>query len=104
MDLNEFITFKKELRVSDGGGGYDKSLVDIETTPQVWANIKPISTFERYRAEQMELGGRFNLTLYARQDLKSEYLIEWSGDLFEITDVPPIMQGQRYMTISMKKK
>ena len=100
-ELSERIEIKKRGSVPDGCGGYEDGLTAIDSDPMPWAKIEPASGSERLFAMQMQMERYYRVTVRARTDLRSDYVVIWGGDEYEIKDLVPFRQGEEFISFTM---
>lgn len=93
-ELDELIDFRREIEVSDGSGGIEYKLADIDR--DVWCKVSPMSGKESERFDKLnpEETSRF-LTRY-RTDIKEKDRINWNGEEYNIEHIPRVSRRSMY--------
>ncbi|WP_028390550.1 phage head closure protein [Bacillus cihuensis] len=79
--LNRRLTFNRNEEVSDGAGGFEKSLVPIKT---VWANVRSARAREFYQAAQSQVEITHVVTIRYDASINRTQVITFDGKQFEI--------------------
>lgn len=82
--LKKRITIQQPVEVSDSGGGYTLSWSDLAS---VWAEVKPVSGREDYRALKLESKVTHKVTIRHRSDVTAGMRISMGGRVFNIRAV-----------------
>jgi SPP1 family predicted phage head-tail adaptor len=93
-ELDEKIDFKREVKVSDGMGGYEITLADISTN--VWCKVRPLSGGESERFDKLNAE---ELTLFVtryRTDIEEDDRISWNGEQYNIRHIPRTSRRHLY--------
>lgn len=94
MRYDEFphvIVFQEEQSASDGGGGRTKDWVDVITTE---AFVCPVTSRERYLAEQAQNPVDYNVFFHFREDLKRTMRIKHGNKILKLKSKPIDQGGQ----------
>ena len=81
-ELNQRITIQREVRTSDGQGGFSVAWEDVP--PVVWAKIKPKKAREGYTTDQLKEISDHEITIRYRGDVTAEMRILWGNRTFQI--------------------
>jgi len=82
--LDQRVTLYSVTQARDEAGG----LVDTPAPlPPVWAGVIPQKGDESFKAAQQQAARTIKLKLRYRADVETSWLVEWSGDLYDIVDV-----------------
>ena len=80
-ELNERVTFKREVRADDGMGG---SVSAWQTIATVWALVRPLSGREGLASAQVEASANYLIVVRAPLDVREKDIAEWRGEAFNI--------------------
>jgi SPP1 family predicted phage head-tail adaptor len=80
-DLDQRVTFRREITTPDGMGGADHSFVDIVT---VWAHVRPLSGREREQAQRLNAEADYLIVIRDRDDVDETDVAVWDGSTFNI--------------------
>jgi SPP1 family predicted phage head-tail adaptor len=80
-DLDQRVTFKREVTTSDGMGGQTHSFTEIAT---VWALVRPMSGREREQAQRLNAQSNYLMVIRNRDDIDETHVAEWDGVTFNI--------------------
>ncbi|MFX4223539.1 MAG: phage head closure protein [Thalassobaculum sp.] len=75
-DLTERVTFQRQVRVDDGGGGTEVTWQNVVT---VDAQVRPLSGRERLQADQLQASANYRMTIRRRTDLDESMRVVWTG-------------------------
>lgn len=95
-ELDERITLQREVRTSDGMGGYSTALIDVAT---VWAKVIARSGRERAYADRLNAEGAYTFVIRVRSDLLESDRILWDGSQYNIRAIA--RQGSRDMYLEI---
>lgn len=93
-ELDEKITFNTEVKVSDGMGGSELSLLAIAES--VWCKVRPLSGKESERFDKLNAD---ELTLFVtryRTDIEENDRISWNGEEYNIRHIPRASRRSMY--------
>lgn len=94
--LRHKITIQKKNRVPDGMGGWTFTWDQVA---QVWAEIKPFSANERFRADKIEEKVDHRITFRAIDDIDASMRITFRNRAFEIRGIIDIEERERFQEI-----
>lgn len=80
-ELDQRVTFQREVRVDDGLGGYSLSWKDSFTT---WAHAHPMSGREREFSDRLSAEARYKFVIRYRTDFHEADRIIWDGVPYNI--------------------
>ncbi len=98
-DLTERVTFQREERVRDAGGGWEKAWGDLFT---VWAKVTPKSGRERDMAQQREAPSNYRVTIRRRADVLPADRLIWNGYVGNIRFVGNNSARDQFVTIDVE--
>lgn len=93
-ELDQKIDFKLEVRVSDGMGGSDISLINIAVN--VWCKAKPLSGKETERFDKLNATEFTKFVTRYRTDIKEDDRITWNGEEYNIRHIPRVATRSMY--------
>ncbi len=99
--LNKRVTIQQPDDVDDGGGGKTREWVDACT---VWANVKPISSGERFRAGKVENPTTHRITIRKLDGLEEGHRIQYAGRTFTIKGFTDIDEAKRFFEIEAEEQ
>jgi len=85
-ELDEKIDFQEMVKVDDGMGGSDITLLTIASG--VWCKVRPLSGRESERFDKLNAE---ELTLFVtryRADIEEDDRINWNGEEYNIRHIP----------------
>lgn len=101
--LRDRVTFQKEIRTPDGGGGSTKSWGDDLT---VWGQFNPERGRERLAAGRLEsaLGGVLKIrSSIAARALTTSHRVTIDGDRFQIRSIANPDRRNRFLEMVVEK-
>lgn len=81
-ELDQLVTFRREVRTDDGMGGSVSTWEDIATN--VWAKVRPLRGSERENHDRLESPANYLIVVYARDDIDESCVAVWNGIQFNI--------------------
>lgn len=87
-ELDQRVTFSREVREPDGMGGSTSAWSDF---CEVWAKCEPISSSEREQAARQSAEANYLFTIRARTDIDETCVATWKGRRYNVRfvrDVP----------------
>lgn len=94
--LRSRVLLEVKSRTADGGGGASVAWLQIGF---VWANIEPLSGFQRLHAEQLESSITHKITIRYRSDVRAEMRLKNGTRLFMVRSV--FDHGERHEWMTM---
>lgn len=79
--LRSRVTLQQKTRTSDGIGGATVSWTDVAT---VWANVKPVSSKEKYQAERLSKNASHAITIRHRADVNEQFRVLHNSKTFAV--------------------
>lgn len=79
--LNKKISIKKEVSISDGGGGQK---TDYELIANTWASINTLSGREFWQAQQMQAEVSHKVTIRYRKEIERTQVVFYGERKFDI--------------------
>lgn len=84
-DLRERVELQSSTRTKDGGGGRTLSWATYDT---VWARVRPVSSRERFVADQTGARTTHEVTLRTHATLDAKHRIVWETKVLRIVGDP----------------
>lgn len=97
--LRHRITFQKETRVDDGGGGSASTWGDISGTATVWASVEPLSGREVLFGQQLQASVTHRIKLRHKSDISEAMRIKFGSRFFNIRSIRHIEERDRWTEI-----
>lgn len=97
--MDQRITFQRESRNDDGGGGVSREWVDVAINPTAWASVRAKTGRERVGADRIEADAGYIFTVRTRDDISENNSITWNGRRFNIRFVANVGGRPLYMDI-----
>lgn len=94
--LKRRISIMELQKASDGGGGFDETLVEIAS---VRAHIQPLFGTEYWANQQTEAKISHKITIRFRPDVKQSQVISYNGKLYDIQYIIDINEQHRFTEI-----
>lgn len=89
--LDRRITFQEMIIGDDvSNADVETGWQDIETTPEVWANVDERSGTEEFKADQLNGVKLTNFTIRYRNDLNTKLRIVYGSDIYDIQTILPL--------------
>lgn len=96
-ELDQLIDIKREVRVSDGAGGFTTSRTDVAA--DLWAHARPRSGKEIGVHNRVEAPAMYLFVVRYRSDVKENDIIVWDGDDYNIRAI--LTRGGRSMYLEI---
>src|SRR5687767_1659377 len=80
-ELDQRVTFRREVPVPDEMGGHAHTWVDVAT---VWALIRPLSGREREHSQKLNAEAGYLIVIRNRTDISETDMAVWNGMDFNI--------------------
>jgi SPP1 family predicted phage head-tail adaptor len=98
-ELDQRVTFSREVRAPDGSGGSESTWTDFAT---VWAKCMPISSIEREQAARQSAEATYLFTIRKRTDIDETCVAVWNGRRFNVRFVRD-MPRSAWLEIEVEK-
>lgn len=101
IDVGNFdkrIIFQSLQEIADGGGGFKAQWTDILTS---WAQIKPLKSYERFQAMQVETPVTHKIYMRYRNDMviNTKLRIKFGQRIFNVASVIDIDEQKAFLEI-----
>ena len=73
-ELDQRVELQKEVRVSDGQGGFTR---EWQAQATVWAQVRPLSGNERAHSERLAAEGGYRVVIRNRDDVNEAWRVYW---------------------------
>lgn len=80
-ELDQRVTFRKEVQTDDGMGGKSHTWADVAT---VWAKVRPMSGNEREHSDRQNVEANYLIVIRPRSDIDESCIAVWKGTQFNI--------------------
>lgn len=80
-ELDQRVTFRREVRTPDDMGGDTLSWQDVVT---VWAKVRPMSGAEREHSDRLNTNANYLIVIRHRTDITERDVAVWKGVEFNI--------------------
>lgn len=105
MRLPHRITFTQEIETLQDSGSVEVSWGNLFG---VWAELKPLKSFEQYSHQKLSIKSDFSLTVRHSSEIidnvTSESRIAYEGRVFEVVSKPTDFKiDNKYLTILLKE-
>lgn len=80
-ELDQRVTFRKEVQTDDGMGGHSTTWEDVAT---VWAKVRPMSGGEREHSDRENVRANYLIVIRPRDDIDESCIAVWEGTEFNI--------------------
>lgn len=80
-ELDQRVTFRREVNVDDGMGGSSTTWEDVAT---VWAKVRPMSGTEREHSDRQNVQANYLIVIRPRSDIDESCIAVWKGTQFNI--------------------
>lgn len=94
--LNKRITIEENVTTSDGAGGFTSSWATFAT---VWAEIKPVSTDEKFTSMQVKNTVTHSVTIRYTENLKESMRINYDSRIFKIISIVNPLEENKILEI-----
>lgn len=101
--LDQRITFQRETRTPDGGGGYSVDWAPLVTDPTVWAEVFPGGGGEGERDGAVNATALYVFQIRNRTDLSELDRIIWNGEPYNIRRIARRGGREMYLTIEAER-
>lgn len=81
------ITFQQEVQVADDGGGYALSWEDIDETPDMWADVRPMSAGESLQYHKLTTTATHKIIIRYRSDITADMKILHGSLVYNIRSI-----------------
>ncbi|HSQ97991.1 MAG TPA: phage head closure protein [Rickettsiales bacterium] len=98
--LNKRIVIQEKSNTSDGFGGYEESWSDLKT---LWAEIKPISNFDDFEANQIGERISYIITIRYYDSLTTQHRIKYGDRIFNIIGIINPLENNQTMQIEAEE-
>lgn len=99
--MDKFISIEQVTRDSDGMGGFDDTWSQFATA---WCIIKPMSSYERFQANQMETPTTHKITMRYMAGVTTAMRIIYESRVFEIKGIVNENEDDIYLKINALEK
>lgn len=82
--LDQRVTLKSVAETRDDAGGPLAAATDVAT---VWARVMAQKGDESFRAAQQTASRTIKVLIRFRDDVDTDWLLQWNGDVYDIVDV-----------------
>lgn len=80
-ELDQRVTFRRQVSAPDGMGGSTLSWTDIAT---VWAHVRPMSGREREHSDRLNAQANYLMVIRNRTDIDETSIAVWKGQEFNV--------------------
>lgn len=94
--LNKRIVIEESVSTPDGAGGFISSWVEFAT---VWAEIKPVSTDEKFTSMQVKNTATHFITVRYIDNLKESMRINYNSRIFKIISIINPLEKNRVLEV-----
>lgn len=101
--LRHRLTIEEEVRVADGGGGFDLSWQAIATEPVVWGRVTPLSGREVLRASQLQTPVSHRVTIRYRADVTASMRLTLGSRVFNIRALINVEERDRWLELTCEE-
>lgn|SRR5690606_765469 len=98
-ELDQRVTFRKEVKTSDGMGGNSTTWQDIAT---VWAKVRPMSGSEREHADRQNAEANYLMIVRPRTDIDESCVAVWNDIEFNVRFVR-FEPRSRFMVVEVER-
>lgn len=98
--FNKRITFEKQIKTDDGGGGFSVSWEELENVPEVYANISPLSSKEIFSYLKREVKVSHKIIIRYRNDISVEMRVVSGDKIYGIKAIKDLQGLNRYLEIT----
>lgn len=98
--LRHRITFQRETRAPDGGGGSVVIWADVST---VWAAVEPVRGWERFEAQRLESRVSHKITIRDGLDVQAAMRVKFGERFFRIHAVRNLEERGRYRVLDCEE-
>jgi len=98
--LNRRIEIQRKSNIEDGFGGFIETWTALK---EVWAEIKPINTFEHFEANSISEKITHTIILRYFADLKTEHRIKYQGRIFVIKGIINVLEENKVLELKVEE-
>lgn len=80
-ELDQRVTFRRQVSTADGMGGSSTTWTDIAT---VWALVRPMTGREREHSDRLNAQANYLMVIRYRDDIDEADIAVWKGRQFNI--------------------
>lgn len=86
-DLDQRVTLQQAVETRDSGGGVEVTWQNLTTNPTVWAQVRPLSGREAYRARQVIATATHSVRIRNRSDVTPKMRVVHGSKVLNIEAV-----------------
>jgi len=100
-ELDQKITIRRPVLVSDGMGGHDVTMQDLAV--DVWAKVRPLRGDEVERHDRLKAVSMVRFVIRFGLAIQHGDVIYWQGDPHNIRYIPPASGREMYLPIDAER-
>lgn len=100
-ELDQQITIRRPVLVSDGMGGQDVTFEDVVVGE--WAKVRPLRGDEVQRHDRLKAVSMVRFVIRFRPDIRHDDIIIWQNDAHNIRYIPPASEREMYLPIDAER-
>lgn len=97
--LNKRITFESQVKIDDGGGGFNLSWEALEDNSEVYASIVSLSSNEIFTFLKREIKASHKIIIRYRDDISADMRIIYGENIYSIKSLRDAQGLGRYLEI-----
>ena len=101
--LRHRVTFQYLTRTTDGQGGFTSTWADMPSLPEVWGEVTPAKTYERFFSEQIQYQRSHQVIVRYRTDLTQEMRMLFDSRIFQIKGIRKPDERKFFLVIDLQE-
>lgn len=97
--FNELVSIEVQTLTDDNYGGQTKTWATLSGASALWASIEPISAWEKYQAQKMEVPITHKMMMRYFSTITPAMRVKFGTRIFEICEVINIEEANSYLKI-----
>ncbi len=99
--LRHRISLQESTLVSDGQGGYTETW---ENYADVWADVKPLKSYEKFQAATLQTPTSHKITIRYRQGVLPKHRIKFGERIMDIKGIINVNEDSAFLEIMALEK